>query len=101
MTARLVACHDLAKNEADLRKVRELITTFQASTTPTSLLLPWFPSPARKANKEAATGLFIMLCAYVEARRHAEFANDAIDILIADGETTKAVVEASPAPKIS
>ena len=101
MTARLIACDDLAKNEADLKKIRELITTFQTSTTPTSLLLPWFPSPARKANKEAATELFTMLYTYVEVRRHAEFANDAIDILIADGETTQGTVGASPAPKVS
>jgi len=64
------------------------------------LLLPWFPSPARKTNKEVSTQLFTMLYTYVEARRHAEFANDAIDIWIAEGETTQAIVGVSPAPKV-
>ena len=41
-----------------------------------------------------------MLYTYVEARRHAEFANDAIDIWIAEGETTQAIVGVSPAPKV-
>jgi len=101
MTAQLIACRDLAKNEADLKRIRELITTFQTSATPASLLFPWFPSPSRKAKKDATTELFTTLYTYVEARRRAELTNDAMDILIADGETTERIVTASPSPKIS
>ena len=100
MTARLIACRDLAKNEADLKRMRELITTFQTSATPASLLLPWFPSPAGKAKKEAATELFNTLYAYVETRRRAELTSDAIDVMIADGETTQKIVRVSFAPKV-
>ena len=96
MTARMIACHDLTKNEADLKKIGGLLLTFLTSGTPASLLLPWFPSPARKAGKEATTELFTMLYAYVEIRRHAEPASDAVDLLIADGETTQAIVGVSP-----
>ena len=101
MTAQIIACHDLAKNEADLKRMRELITTFQSSATPTSLLLPWFPSPSRKAKKAATTELFTMLYTYVETRRRTELTKDAIDIMIVDGETTERIVGASPAPKVS
>ena len=80
MTARLATCEDLSK-------------ILMTSSTPTALLLPWFPSPARKATKEATTKLFIMLATYVEGRRNAEPTNDAIDIMIADGETTEKIVE--------
>ena len=100
MTARVATCHDLTKNEADLWKIKDLFMTLHASATPTSLLFPWFPSPARKIGKEATTALFMMLYTYVETRRHAEPTSDAIDILIADGETTQTIVEASPAPKL-
>ena len=54
MIARMIACRDLATNEADLKKIREQVITFQTSATPTSLLLPWFPSPAMKTKTEAA-----------------------------------------------
>ena len=101
MITRMIACRELAKNEADLKRIRELITTFQTSTTPASLLLPWFPSPASKMKTEAATELFTTLSAYVETRRRAELTNDAIDVLIADGETTQKIVRVSPAPRIS
>jgi len=101
MTAQMIACRDLAKNEADLKRIRELLTTVQTSATPASLLLPWFPSPSRKAKKDATTELFITLYACVETRRRAELTSDAIDVFIADGETTERIVGASPTPKVS
>ena len=99
MTARIIACHDLAKNEADLKMIGELFLTLQTSATPTSLLLPWLPSPARKAGKEATTKLFTMLYTYVETRRHAKPTSDTIDVLIADGETTQNIVGVCSTPK--
>ena len=101
MTARMAACHDLTKNEADLKKIGDLFMTLQTSATPTSLLLPWFPSPARKTVKQATTELFTMLYTYVENRRNEELTSDAIDVLIADGETTQSIVGVSPAPKVA
>ena len=41
-----------------------------------------------------------MLHGYVEARRRAELTSDAIDILIADGETTQGIVKVNFAPKL-
>ena len=92
LIARLTTCHDLAKNEADLKKIGELFITHQASITPAALLLSWFPSPARKANEDATTQLFAIVYAYVEKRRHAKFTSDAIDIMIAEGDTTQKIV---------
>lgn len=91
----MATCHDLTKNEADLKKINELFMTLQRSATPTSLLLPWFPSPARKIGKEATTEIFTMLYTYVETRRSAESTSDTIDVLIADGETTQNIVGVS------
>ena len=99
MTARMTTCHELTKNEVDLKKIGELFMTLQTSATPTSLLLPWFPSSAKKAGKRATTQIYTIICTYVKARRDAEPANDAIDILIADGETNEGIVEASPGPE--
>jgi hypothetical protein len=99
MTVWTFTCRDLAKNGFDRKKIQELFLTLQTSATPASLLLPWFPSPARKRVKQATTEFFTMLWTYVETRRHAEPTSDAMDVLIADGETTQNIVKVSPAPK--
>jgi len=95
MTARMTTCHDLTNNEADLRRIRELFMTLRTSATPTSLVFPWFPSPARKTVKQATTDLYTSLSTYVETRRRAEPTSDAIDVLIAEGETTQKIVGVS------
>ena len=100
MAARMTTCRDLIENEADFRKVGELFMTVQASATPASLVLPWFPNRARKTKKQATTELYTMVYTYVETRRHSELTNDAIDFLIAGGETTQKIVGASPAPNV-
>lgn len=97
MATHMATCRDLIKNKTDLKKIGELLLTVQASTPPTSLILPWFPSPAKKIKKQATIELYTMLYTYVETRRHAEPTSDAIDFLIADGETTQNIVGASPA----
>ena len=100
MTARMTTCHDLTKNEVDLKKIGELFMVHQTSTTPASLLLPWFPSPARRTGKQATTEIYTILHACVEARRDVEPTSDAIDVLIADGETTQSIVGVSPDPGV-
>ena len=92
MTARMTACRDLTNNEADLKRIRELFLTLRTSATPTSLVFPWFPSPARKTGKQATTELYTILYTYVESRRNAVLTSDAIDVLIAEGETTQKIV---------
>ena len=93
MTARMTTCHDLTKNGAELKKIADLMMSLQKSATPLSVLLRWLPSPARKSLKESNTTMYTMLYTYVERRRRAEPTDDAIDILIADGETTRNIVE--------
>ena len=95
MTARMAACEDLTKNEADLKRILELLSILFTSSTPTAVLLPWFPSPARKATRKATTELFNMFCTYVEARRGAEPTSESIDVLIAEGETNQSIADVS------
>jgi len=101
MTARMITCNDLAKNEADLKKISDIFMALQTSATPAALLLAWFPSLARRLAKEATTELFTALQTYIENRRDAEPTSDAIDVLIAEGETTQSIVEVGPAPKVT
>ena len=92
LTFRMATCRDLAENEADLEKISELFMTLQTSVTPTSLMLPWFPGPARRAAKQANIEMYTVLSGYIEARRRAKSADDAIDLLIADGVANENIV---------
>ena len=96
MTARLTTCHDLTKNDADLKRVRELFTTHEKSITPGQLLFPWFPSSAKESGKKAATEMFTIICTHIERRRRGVPGSDAIDVLIAEGETTLAIARVIP-----
>jgi hypothetical protein len=101
MNARIATCHDLTKNEVDLKKIRELFATLQNSATPVSLLLSWFPGSAGKTGRQASTDMYTTIRTYVENRRHAEPTSDAIDTFIADGETTQTIIEASPGSEVA
>ena len=96
MTFRMATCRDLAENEADLEKISKLFMTLQTSVTPTSLMLPWFPGPARRAAKQANIEMYTVLSGYIEARRRAKPADDPIDLLIADGVANENIVWVSP-----
>lgn len=97
MTARMASCQDLTNNEADMKRIEKLFMDLQSSATPISLMVSWFLSPAKMSGMLATTELFTMIRGYVDKRRLAEPTSDAIDVLIADGETTQVIVEVSSA----
>ncbi|RDB26903.1 Sterol 14-demethylase [Hypsizygus marmoreus] len=93
MTVRMATCRELSTDMEVLNKLQHDYWTLEKSATPTALLLPWFPSPAKK-NKEIATkNLFTALYGYVETRRAAEVpSSDAIDVLLAQGLSTEHII---------
>lgn len=93
MTTHMASCRDLAKNETDLKQLRELFLTLMTTSTPTALLFPWFPSPGRVKTTMANVKMFFILRRYIEARRDEVPTSDAIDVLISDGETTQDIVQ--------
>ena len=100
MTTRMVTCEELAKNEADLKKISKLLDAFITSPTPFASMLPWFPSPAKVKMIMSNVRMFSIFRNYVEARRRAVPTSDAIDLLIADGENTQDIVLVTSAPKV-
>ena len=72
MTSRMITRYDLVRNEADLKKTRELYPTLKNSDALVSLLVPWLPSPAKKVGNKATTDLHIPFSTYVERRRREE-----------------------------
>jgi len=93
MTVRMSTCAEIAGDPAAVTKLADLYWLLEQGLTPAGVLLPWFPSPARKAREKATAGLFGMLYSYVERRRHAKVpADDAFDVLISKGTPTPEIV---------
>ncbi|KAJ7731878.1 cytochrome P450 [Mycena metata] len=98
VTVRMATCRELADDPAEVSQLFDLYSTLEKSSTAAALLLPWFPSPARKAKTKATAELFKKLCSYVEVRRNATVpSNDAIDVLLAqfilaEGVSTNTIV---------
>ncbi|KAJ7672338.1 cytochrome P450 [Mycena polygramma] len=94
VTVRLASCRELAEDAAAVSRIQDLYHTLEKSSTPVALLLPWFPSAARKSRAAATTELFTMLYGYVEGRRNAAVpSSDSIDVLLAEGNNSMSVVE--------
>ncbi|KAJ7671376.1 cytochrome P450 [Mycena polygramma] len=94
VTVRLASCRELTEDAAAVSRIQDLYHTLEKSSTPVALLLPWFPSAARKSRAAATTELFTMLYGYVEGRRNAAVpSSDAIDVLLAEGNNSMSVVE--------
>ncbi|KAF8816057.1 cytochrome P450 [Phlegmacium glaucopus] len=86
MTVRMATCAELSDNFKAIEEIQALYWTLEKSATPTALLLPWFPGPAKKRKEQATKDLFMKLHEYVDLRRNAAVpSSDAIDVLLAEG----------------
>lgn len=93
MTVRMATCRELSSDMDELNLLQAEYWKLEKSATPTSLLLPWFPSKAKKDKETATKNLFTMLEKYVDKRRAAEVPTaDAIDLLIAEGLSTELII---------
>ncbi|KAF8815722.1 cytochrome P450 [Phlegmacium glaucopus] len=93
MTVRMASCAELSDNFKAIEEIQALYWTLEKSATPTVLLLPWFPGPAKKRKEQATKDLFIKLHDYVELRRNAAVpSSDAIDVLLEEGLSTPDIV---------
>jgi sterol 14-demethylase len=93
MTVRLAACREIAEDKVAVSKLIGIYWDLERGVSPISVLLPWFPSAARKRKNTATKELYMMLYTYIEARRNAVVPNtDTIDVFIADGCSTATIV---------
>ncbi|KAG5651880.1 hypothetical protein H0H81_007074 [Sphagnurus paluster] len=93
MTIRLASCRELSEDKEAIAQLEKLFWNLEKSATPLALLFPWFPGSAVRAKKDATQKLYNLLAGYVEIRRNAPEPNlDAIDVLIAAGDSTEAIV---------
>lgn len=96
MTVRLATCRELAEDKEAISQLAHSYWELEKSATPFALLFPWFPCPAKRAKKEATQKLYDLLLKYVDLRRNAtERTTDAIDVLIAGGDSNDAIIGVS------
>ena len=96
MTARMATCRELAEDKQAIQVLRKHYFDMQQNYTPVSILLPWFPGPAKKLNTKATLELYFLMKKYVTMRRETKIpSSDSIDILIANGESDEVIISVS------
>ena len=90
----MISCDELATDLKAIEEIQRLYWRLEKSTTPTTLLLPWFPGPAKKRKEQVTKDLYIKLHDYVELRKKAAVpSSDAIDVLLGQGVPNSEIVE--------
>ena len=96
MTVRMASCAELAADFKTVDEIQGLYWQLEKSATPTALLLPWLPGPAKKRKERVTKALFTKLHDYVELRKNAAVpSSDTIDVLLGQGVSTSEIVEVS------
>jgi sterol 14-demethylase len=93
MTVRMASCDELATDFKAVEEIQELYRQVEKSTTPTTLLLPWFPGPAKKRKQRVTKELYTKLHDYIDLRKNATVPSlSAIDVLLEQGVPTPEIV---------
>ncbi|KAG9093831.1 hypothetical protein FRC06_011361, partial [Ceratobasidium sp. 370] len=69
LTIRATACREIADSIEECKKMETLYWHVEKGSTPTSVLLPWFPSPARNLKKAATTDIYNWFDGIIKARQ--------------------------------
>ncbi|CAE6426353.1 unnamed protein product [Rhizoctonia solani] len=93
LTIRAVAAREIADSVEKCKELEELYWRVEMGSTPTSVLLPWLPSDARK-KKVAATGeMYSIFDGIIEARRsEGRREEDALQVLMDLGDSTPDII---------
>ncbi|KAJ7359489.1 cytochrome P450 [Mycena albidolilacea] len=94
LIVRMGSCRELAEDRDVVSRMSVCLDNLEKNGTPIAHLLPWFPSPARRAIVRNNRALFELVKPFVEARRAAtERTTDTIDLLLQAGFPLDNVVE--------
>ena len=96
MTIRIATCRELAEDKQAVQDVIKHYFDMEQSKTPVSVLLPWFPGPAKKAKTKATGDLYLLIKKYVTMRRETKTpSSDPIDLLIANEDSDEVIISVS------
>ncbi|KAH9478207.1 Cytochrome P450 monooxygenase [Psilocybe cubensis] len=93
MTIRMATCKELAEDRKAMNDLAKHYWALEKSATPVSLLLPWFPGPAKRAKEKSTVALYNLFNSFVERRRNATVpSSDPIDLFIAQGDSNDTII---------
>jgi hypothetical protein len=94
LTMRIVGCEDIANDPELLEKTLHLYVTIEKSATPTTIMFPWFPSPAIIKRTIAGGRLYMIFKKIVEERKQTgKRGDDPLQYLIDQGDSVKRIIE--------
>ena len=97
MTVRFTSCRELADNGEAVVQLSKHYWDIEQNVTTATIILPWFPSSAKKAKEKATMALYSMLLSYVSLRRKSSTpTTDPIDLFISQEVSDNGIVEVSP-----
>jgi hypothetical protein len=89
-------CSALANDREAVARLWKYYWAIEKNATPMALLLPQFPSPARRAKNTATKDMYTMVVDYIDARRIArEPSLDTIGVLISEGKDNATAAQVS------
>ena len=93
LTMRMVGCDEIANDPALLKKTLHLFETIQRSSTPTTIIFPWFPSPALIKRTIAGGRLYMILKKIVDERKKSgRREDDPLQYLIDNGDDMNEII---------
>ncbi|KAL8281305.1 hypothetical protein RQP46_006339 [Phenoliferia psychrophenolica] len=94
LTMRVVGCREISEDPVLLEQVLHLFEDVESSSTPTAILFPWFPSPAKIKRTVSATKLYLILQKILDDRkRENRTEDDPLQALIDAGDSPREILE--------
>ncbi|KAF8688520.1 Cytochrome P450, partial [Rhizoctonia solani] len=93
LTIRAAAAREIADSVEKCKELEQLYWRVETGTTPTSVLLPWLPSDARKRKVSATGAIYNLFDGIIKARRSEDRREeDALQVLMDLGDSTTEVI---------
>ncbi|QRV94618.1 cytochrome P450 family protein [Ceratobasidium sp. AG-Ba] len=94
LTIRVGGCREIADSVGQCKKMEELFWAIDQGATPTAVLFPWFPSPARQKKVKATAEVFDWFDRIIKTRREeGQREDDAMQMLLDMDHSTADVIE--------
>ncbi|KAJ3540854.1 hypothetical protein NM688_g6168 [Phlebia brevispora] len=92
-TVRSLSCHEIADDAALVARLRKLYDRLDSSTTPASVLLPWFPSPSMLSKLYASKQVYDIVNGAINARVQSGVSrDDTLQMLVDHGDDKLVIV---------
>lgn len=93
LTMRTVACNEIAEDPAMLKKTLRLYEEVEKAATPTVVMYPWLPSPAKLKRMWGGAQLYMIFKNIVDVRnKTSRREDDALQFLMDQGDDIRSII---------